>query len=206
LTGIGTDLSKIPFYDIEQIPAATFGYFGALERWQGVDLLIKSFVKVARQKDCAKLYIIGDGSLKKELERSSEILGIKEQTVFCGAVSRETLWKEYFKFFRVAVIPRRVSGGERASIKLVEALAAGKPVIATSEEGIKEMVGKKGGVMFVPPEDDEMMASAMMLLCEDGSRLLGMSHEALKTAQQFDIDLLIDRLLGSVAKKLKRLA
>jgi len=203
LARIGIDLSKIPLHDLKGIPPATFGYFGALEKWEGLDFLIRSFARVVHEEKSVMLHIFGDGSLKKELEEISEDLGMNENVVFHGSVPRDDLLKKYFGMFRVAVIPR---GKDRSTdhyssampIKLVEALAAGKPVIATSVEGIREVAGE--GMLLVPPGDEHAMFSAMLLLSKDEVLTLEMSRGALRASRQFDIDRQIEKLLRSLTR------
>lgn len=194
LTRIAIDTSSVPQSALETIPPATFGFFGILAKWQGLPFLIRSFAKVVKKEKAAKLYIIGDGPLKNELENLSESLGLGQNVVFCGAVQREVLLEEMFKLFRVAVIPRpKLDGLIHTPMKLVEALAAGKPVIATSVGSFRELEGK--GVILAQPGDEEDMAQVIMRLAEDEQLLRELSQQALKTAQQYDINAQVEKIL-----------
>ncbi len=194
LTRIAIDTANIPPSNLETIPPATFGYFGILARWQGLPFLIRSFAKVVKKERAAKLYIIGEGPLKEELEHLSESLELGQNVVFCGAVQRKVLHRDMFKLFRVVVIPRpKLEGLIHTPMKLVEALAAGKPVIATSVGSFQELEGK--GVFLVRPGDEEDMARVIMRLAEDEQLLRELSQQALETAQQYDINAQIERIL-----------
>ncbi len=194
LTRIAVDTSSIPLSKLEKIPSGTFGYFGILAKWQGLPFLIKSFAKVVKKEKDVKLYIIGDGPLKEELEQLSENLELGRNVIFCGAVKRECLFEDMFKLFRVVVIPRpQMEGLIHTPMKLVEALVAGKPVIATAVRGFRQMEGK--GVFLVQPGDEEAMVNAIFQLAKDEHLLRELSRQAFEAAQEYDINAQVERIL-----------
>jgi glycosyltransferase involved in cell wall biosynthesis len=198
LAEIGLDISKIPRQNLLDIPPFSFGYYGLLEKWQGVDLLIRSFARVVQNNRSAKLYIIGDGSMRKKLEEESRDLEMDKNIVFCGAVPRAVLWNTWFRKFRIVVIPRPVSlgAGYYLPIKFVEAIAAGKPVIATAAESLKEVSGR--AMILVPQNDEEALASAMLSLCKNDALSVEMSKSALELSHRFGISKPVQKLLRSI--------
>ena len=103
---VSVDTNKVPKYPVDRIPRKTFGYFGVLEDWQGVNILLQAFKLLVNAVPDAFLYIIGDGSSKQYLERFALENDLSRNVLFVGSISREKLWDEYFKKFRVVVIPR----------------------------------------------------------------------------------------------------
>ncbi|MFB3041838.1 MAG: glycosyltransferase, partial [Candidatus Poribacteria bacterium] len=67
---------------------------------------------------------------------------------------------------------------------IIEAMAAGKPVIATPLGGSKELVTSDTGVL-IPPNDASAFADAIASLCEDRSRLIRMGKAARLRAERF---------------------
>ena len=198
-TKIGVDLASIPVFKLDQIPPATYGYFGYLVEWQGVDFLIRSFAKAAQRNKSIKLYIIGDGPSRNELIALSKELELGDKIYFSGAVPREVLWHDYFRKFRVTVIPLPpLKGVVHRPIKLAESLAAGKPVISTSMRALEGMEGK--GVLLVQPGDEEDMVQALLRLAEDTRLLNHLSQQALKAAQEFDVNVQITRILHKLVR------
>lgn len=194
---IAVDLGNIPVYDLGSIPKNTFGYFGSLEKWQNVEYLIRSFIEVTKEVPEARLLIIGDGSMKQYLKQLVEEHKATKSIFFLDGVTREKLWKDYFRRFRVAVIPRSSTiYPENSSIKLVEALATGKPTIATRVPGISTMIRGEDGVILVEAEDIHSMSNAILKLTSDEPLLFELSAKALRASERFEIEHDLDVLLG----------
>jgi len=103
--------------------------------------------------------------------------------------------EQILKLFRVALVPRSpLYFPENPSIKIIEALASGKPVIASSVKGIQEMAVK--GMILVPPNDKNAMISAVLSLCEDEDYLMLLSKSSIDSAKQFDINNQIEKLVA----------
>ncbi len=192
------DISNVPHYDVNILPPATFGYFGTLEKWQGVDFLIKSLPKAIDKNEEIKLYIIGEGSQENYLQELVVQLGVSNNVFFCHGVPREILWKRYFKKFRVVIIPRPPLTVPASPIKLVEALAAGKPVISTNVLGIKEIVSSEDGVTFVDPYNVESLSDAIVELSVSES-LSELQSLALKASARFNINERNDPIIKKIA-------
>ena len=183
---VSINLEKIPHYRISEIPKNTFGYFGILEKSRRVDMLLEAFKIVLKKIPEAKLYIIGDGSHKKELQDKTIKDEISDNVEFTS-VSREKLWNEYFKKFRVLVDPNpdveKDPQDINMSIKLIEALAAGKPIIRM---GLAEKNNGLKGMINVPPNDPDILAKEMILL-SDTQLCEEISANAKSYSKNFDI-------------------
>jgi len=196
-SNIGININKVPICNIKEIPRNTFGYFGTLEKWQNVDFLLKSWVEVAKQKPCARLFIIGDGSMKSNLQNLAQDLGVSDSVIFLNAVPREILWNTYFRLFRVVIIPRSsFYVPTLPSIKLIEALAAGKPVIATKVPGITDIVNEEDGVVLVDPDNEDRLASAILKIINNENIIYVLSKKALQASKRFDINSRIYNILN----------
>jgi glycosyltransferase involved in cell wall biosynthesis len=200
LKSVGIDTKRIPVHSLKDIPKNTFAYFGTLEKWENVDHLLRAWAKVMEQKPSAKLFIIGDGSMKDDLKKLANNLQIMESMIFLDGVSREVLWVDYFRFFRVAIIPRSSKVfPENASIKLIEALATSKPVIASRVPGIAAMVNENDGVVFAEPDNEESLALAISRLMDNDQGTFGLSKQALNASRRFSVDSQLHRLIGILA-------
>ncbi len=182
------NIDKIPKYPIEEIQEHTFGYFGALEAWQGVDLLISSFQLLLEKIPSAILYVIGDGSMRNVLQEQITKANLANNVILVGSLPRERIWKEYFNKFRILVIPRPRIGNSidtLPSIKLVEGLAGGKVVITTDIPAMKEV--PIDSIAIVPAGDATSLARKMELLSKDAYKLMQYSKAASIAASTYDI-------------------
>jgi glycosyltransferase involved in cell wall biosynthesis len=199
---VSIDTDKIPKHPVDMIPRNTFGYFGVLEDWQGVKILLSAFKLVTKAVPDALLYVIGDGSSKQYLEQFALNNGLSKNVHFVGSMSRERLWHEYFQKFRVAVIPRpklNNSIDHILPIKLVEAMAAGKPVIAMNIDVMREI--PNNAILLVQHPDPILLAEAMETLVNDESKLREYSTAAIYAARCYDIKENITKLTDVLSAK-----
>lgn len=114
-----------------------------LEQKKRVDILIKAFSKAFSGNLKFKLKIGGDGPLKAELEELVRNEGIEKQVTFLGMLSRNEVKNEIQKT-DVFVLS---SEYETFGVVVIEALALGKPVIATKCGGPESIVTSKVGIL-----------------------------------------------------------
>lgn len=112
-----------------------FVTMGRLTTQKGQGNLLRSFAQVVKTHPDAKLYLLGDGPLKPQLETLAQELGIAQQVVFVGYVHNP---HDYIKACDVFVMPSLAEGMSNA---LLEALAFGMPCIATDcLSGMREIL------------------------------------------------------------------
>lgn len=121
-----------------------------------VDLLIKSFSKAFKGKNNIHLQIGGDGVQRQVLEALVKEVGLERQVEFLGMLSRE----QVVKYMSDANVFALSSQYETFGVVLIEALALGKPIIATRCGGPEDIVNIENGIL-VPTDDVDAMASAM---------------------------------------------
>lgn len=127
-----------------------------------VDLLIRSFVKAFRGDSSVKLKIGGDGEEKASLLKLVEDLGVCDQVTFLGQLSRDEV-KEQILSSDAFVLS---SEYETFGVVLVEALALGKPIIATKCGGPESIVAPKVGYL-VDKNSEDSLSNAMQALIEN---------------------------------------
>ena len=113
------------------------GTIKTLEKNYGLEYLIKAFhlIKEKYSEKRLKLILVGKGSEKSSLENLVRKLGIQDDTVFTGFID-STFIPEYHNMIHINVIP---SINESFGVSAVEAMACGKPVIASNIGGLKEI-------------------------------------------------------------------
>jgi glycosyltransferase involved in cell wall biosynthesis len=105
--------------------------------------------------------IVGDGPERKHLEALASSLGIGARVFFAGQVTNV---QRYYADSDVLV---NSSHSEGSPYVLLEAMAAGLPIVATAVGGVPEMVENNETALLVPPSDPQAMADAIGRLLSD---------------------------------------
>lgn len=143
----GTDKSTDPFI---------FLYAGVLEKVKGLDILADAFRLLVSENRNVRLRIVGRGSQHRELSRLVHRLGIAHAVTLLGYFRRQQLLEEY-RHANAFVLPSRF---EAFGVVLIEAMAAGLPVITTRSGGPEDIVPEHCGII-AERENAETLASAM---------------------------------------------
>lgn len=137
-------------------------FVGRLVNQKGLDVLLKALTKMKDHNDWT-LTIAGEGPLKDELALASHKLGLSDRVVFRGWLERDHLPAVYEQA-DVFVLPSRDEGMPNA---MLEAMAAGLPVIGSKVAGLDEVVIDDETGLLVPVEDDDALAHALRTVIED---------------------------------------
>lgn len=134
-----------------------------LARRKGQDVLLAALARLASRGEAVgiDLWLAGDGETRTALERQAQRLGASGRVRFLGRR------RDVFPLMRVAdlvVLPSRYEGHPLA---LLEAMALGRPCLATRVGGVPEIVCEERTGLLVPPEDPEALATALGRLCRD---------------------------------------
>ena len=137
-------------------------FVGRLVNQKGLDVLLKALAKMKGRVDWT-LTIAGEGPLRDGLALASRKLGLSDRVVFRGWLKRDHLPAVYEQA-DVFVLPSRDEGMPNA---MLEAMAAGLPVIGSKISGLDEVVidGETG--LLVPVEDTDALAHALRTVIED---------------------------------------
>lgn len=115
----------------------------------GVDTLIRAFAEVHKKFPDAKLHIVGDGVLRRELENLTQTLGVGKSVTFLGNVSNEQVPNHLAQSYMFV----RPSRSEGLGTAFLEAMAQGLPVIGTPVGGIVDFL-KDGETGLICKIDD----------------------------------------------------
>ena len=128
----------------------------------------------------ADLMLVGDGELRAQLEHLADTLGISQRVHFLG---RRRDVPQLLKLADIYVHPPAVEG---FGIAAAEAMAAGKPIVATNVPGLAQVVGDAG--VLVPPGDPVILAKEVRNLMDSPDRRLQLSRAAVERGRQFSIE------------------
>ncbi|MEO6183808.1 MAG: glycosyltransferase family 4 protein [Verrucomicrobiota bacterium] len=157
-------------------------FLGRLHQRKGVDVLIKAFERAAEQNPVLRLVIAGEGEEQVALREQAGQSRVVDRIHFLGTVQGPNkLW--LLQNACCLVLPTRTR--ETFGLVLLEAMACGKPVIATRLGGILDLVKEGQNGLLVNPDDVDDLARALI---EIGKPALhqALSKNCLATARQYD--------------------
>jgi glycosyltransferase involved in cell wall biosynthesis len=161
--------------DVNGGPAANeniLGFVGRLVDQKGCDVLIEAMPKVLAHHPHTRLRVVGDGPDRARLEALSRRLDVARAVDFVGYRPTSAA---LLADVDIVVVPSRY---EPFGIVAVEAMASGRPVVASAVGGLAEIVdgGKTG--LLVPPGDPDRLAGALTQLLDQPDARLSMGRAA----------------------------
>jgi len=158
-------------------------FVGRLEKRKGLDYLLKAYRHVKEEFPNSRLIVVGPGTrLRKKYEKQVRHNGL-EDVVFVGYASYDEL-PRYYKTADIFCSP--ATGRESFGIVLLEAMAVGKPIVASNIEGYASVITHGVDGLLVPPKDDKELARALLSLMSDESLRGELGAKGMLTAQEYN--------------------
>jgi phosphatidylinositol alpha-mannosyltransferase len=158
-------------------------FVGRLEQRKGLRYLLRGFEIVKARRPDTRLVVVGshDVRQKQAYERIVRESGLRD-VVFAGYVANEDL-PRYHHSCHVFCAPN--TGNESQGIVLLEAMAAGKPVVASNIVGFAEVITHGVEGLLVQPQSGEALGAALLELVDDPDRRHEMALKAAERAQHY---------------------
>ena len=154
-------------------------FVGRLEPMKGVDTLLRAFARLPAE---ASLRIVGEGSLRDELERLAGELRLGDRVTFTGRLTGVHVLREYAN----AEIFCGLSRSEALGNVFLEAQASGCAVVATRVGGIPDAVQDGETGLLVPPDDVDAAADALRMLLGDAALRVRLGEAGRTHAAAYD--------------------
>jgi glycosyltransferase involved in cell wall biosynthesis len=170
--------------------APVVGFVGRLVSQKAPDVLLRAFARAARDVPRARLAVVGSGPLDKDLRGLADRLGIADRVLWLG----ERDARGVLAAFDVFALASRKEG---LPYVVLEAMAAGLPVVATESAGVEILVepGHNGAV--VPRDDVAAFAASLAQLAGDLARRARMGEASRARAARFTVEAMVDRTLAA---------
>jgi phosphatidylinositol alpha-mannosyltransferase len=167
-------------------------FVGRLEKRKGLDYLLKAYKPVKQEIPNCRLIVVGPGTrLRRKYEKQVKHNRLTD-VVFIGYVSYDDL-PRYYKTADVFCTP--ATGWESFGIVLLEAMAVGKPIIASSVGGYARLITHGVEGLLVPPKDDKALASSLISLLKDEKLRLQMGAKGRLKAKEYAWEDIAQRVL-----------
>jgi glycosyltransferase involved in cell wall biosynthesis len=141
-----------------------------------------------------ELLVLGDGPERGRLEREAESLGVSDRVRFLGAGTRD----DALALFRAADAVLVTSAWENLPHAVLEALAVGTPVIATTVGGIPEVVVDGENGLLVPPHDVDAVARAVERVVRDDELRRTLAAAAPGSVEELSEPRILGRIVDAI--------
>jgi phosphatidyl-myo-inositol alpha-mannosyltransferase len=190
----GVDLDKFanaePF---EELRDGTLNilFVGRFEERKGLIHLLKAYHRLRKRKVDARLLVVGAGPKEREYRRFVGLRGIRD-VEWLGRVSDEDKVR-YFASADIYCAPN--TGQESFGIVLLEAMAAGVPIVASDIHGFKKVVERNVQGLLVEPRNPRALAAALYSLARDPDLRHEMGDAGRARAPEFTWDRVTERIV-----------
>jgi glycosyltransferase involved in cell wall biosynthesis len=157
-------------------------FIGVLERYKGVDVLLRAWLTVVSAIPDAELMIVGKGTRSRELRRLVASSGLERSVCFIEPVHQEELCS-LLDQASCLVLPSRSEGLGRV---ILESMARARPVVGSSVGGIPELIKDGCTGRLVAPDDPAALAAALISVLGDPPSAEKMGHEARQSFERLD--------------------
>lgn len=142
-------------------------YVGYLYELKGVEYLIRAMALVAKERRDVKLRVVGEGPEKRRLVSLVKALDLEENVLFKGFVPHTQIIRHYQQC-DIFCFPTL---GEPFGKVVLEAMACGKPVIASNVGGPAEIIENERTGFLIPPAQPLILAKAILELIADKQKM-----------------------------------
>ena len=146
------------------------GFIGFFFAYEGIDVLVRAMSEICSRVPDARLLLVGDGDMDGALRAEVSQLQLDSHVIMTGRVPHAEI-QRYYSICDVLVYPRRSSRLTNlvTPLRPLEAMAMGKPVVASDVAGLHEIVRHGETGLLVAPDDPGSLAAALIGLAADPS-------------------------------------
>lgn len=171
------------------IPSGKYvvGWFGRMTTVKRTDDLLTMLAGLRERGIDALLLLVGDGDDRASLEQRAHDLGLARSCLFLGYQEDVAPW------YAICDAVVLTSANEGTPVTIIEALAAGRPVVATRVGGLPDVVDEGETGLLVRPGDTHAMAERLELLARDPELARRMGEEGRRRAlSRYAVSRLVD--------------
>lgn len=172
------------------VDGVVLGTAGRLTAQKALDDALDALARVP----AVELLVLGDGPDRTQLERHAAALGVADRVRFLGAGSRD----DVIALFRAVDVALFSSAWENLPHTLLEALAAGTPVVATSVGGIPEVVRDGENGLLVAPHDVAGLAAAIERIVRDEALRTSLAAAAAPSVEALAEPRILGRIVQAI--------
>lgn len=166
-------------------------FVGRLEERKGFRIAVDAFGQLARAYPDLRMLVIGDGSERNTVDSLAD--DVRGRVEMLGRVDDDRL-ASYLKAADLYIGP--ATGGESFGIVLAEAMAAGRPIVASDISGYRDVARNGTEALLVPPGDASALAAGVRRVLDDPALAKSLGDAGAARAREYDWDTVTDQLVA----------
>lgn len=180
----GVDLDLFAAFSEPADPPGPFtvGFVGSLKPWHGIETLFEAFGILARDGDPARLLVVGDGPLRRWMQRFAAERGFADSVELAGAIEKQYIPAALARM-HVAVAPYpALEDFYFSPLKVFEYMAAGRAIVASAIGQVQEILRDGETALLAAPGDARELAAKLRLLRSEPILRQRLGHAAREEA------------------------
>jgi glycosyltransferase involved in cell wall biosynthesis len=174
-------------------------YVGRLVFYKNIDVIIEAFAIIIKKIPTAKLLIVGDGPMKNSISEKIKGMGLENNIQLCGNVTEE----QKIKLIQESTMLLNPSLIEGFGIVVLEAFAAGKPVLVSDTKPLSDLVTDSVDGFVLKSDDPQAWASTITNLFNDDSLAEKLGLAGRQKVKKYTISNLVNDLTAMYESVLK---
>jgi glycosyltransferase involved in cell wall biosynthesis len=176
------------------------GIVGRLQHWKGFHVLVDAMPEILRVHPNASAVLVGgphelEPHYPKRLRHSIDMFGLADRIIMVGAQANVPMWMQAMD------IVVHASDHEPFGMVIIEAMALGKPVIATDSAGPTEIITHQVNGLLTPPGDIHALANAVIWYLQNPELARNIAVNARHRAMQFSSKKFADDVRSAIVEK-----
>ena len=171
-------------------------FVGRLSKEKNAQATIKAILILKKAIPSVEMTIVGDGNYRSELVQIAENLDLANQIHFTGNLSHEQVFQQHSKS-HLFVFPTNLKEGFPKVV--IEAMAAGLPVITTNVSVLPFLIGEKNGVILELPTPQNVSNAILQILSDEKKY-----HEMMKNSRETAQNYTLEKWKDVIAEKLSK--
>ena len=159
-----------------------------LHESKGNSYLVDAARLVIEKRPAARFVLVGEGPLRPSLEAQAASLGLGDRFTFAGFAKDVA---RVVSAFDVSVFP---SLWEGTPLTVFEALAMGKPIVATDADGLMDVLTHDRDALIVPRRQAPALADALVRMIDEPQTRTRLAEAARLTSRQYDINTFVSKM------------
>ena len=161
------------------------GFVGILKRLWGIYTILECAPQVFSKRNDLHFMVVGEGKEFQNVERLIKENGLTDRFTLTGGVSHSDIPK-YIAAMHIGIAPYCYKDPFHGSpMKIFEYMAMGKPVIASEQGQIKDIIKNGENGLLIEPDDSDGLAKAILELGRDKTKMSNMGMKARETVENY---------------------